>query len=196
MGVVSWVSDIIEMAQAGFHSMTAPRQKVMRVSAAHGFGYWVFQHTSIHNPINPPNSFLVMHRKRDQFDRGIAQRTNNPNFSTDGGLTSADWNIIWRQGVQGSTGGVQSQLMELARRGRLQPVLEELLGPHANVRGQSNEAIVNQYRVLVMCPKFGSPSAAAGSFFLSSLADVTSELERDMGLRLYRQFPYNPVVSS
>lgn len=193
LGIIGHVNDIIDMAMAGFEAMTTPRRMLRRVAASHGFGYWAFQHTNISSPLNPPNSFLMMHRERDRRDRNIARAVNNPNFSSDGGLTSADWNIIWRRGVQSTITGMQNRMAQMATRGLLQPVLEQHLGPRVDIRRQSREAIVNQFRIVTMCPKLGSPSTAAGGFFLSSLKDAT-DLEKQMSLRLYRQFPYNPMA--
>lgn len=191
LGVIGTVEDIYEMALAGYQAMTIPRRMLIRVAAAHAFGYWTFQHTGIPNPLNPPNSFLVMHRQSDQSDRHIGEVTGNPHFSSDGGLTAADWNTIWRRGVQNTVSGMQTRMMRLALQGRLQTGLESRLGSNVAIRSQGDDATTNQYRVVMMCPSFGSPSAAAASFLHSSIKDAPA-LEREMNLRLYQRFPYNP----
>lgn len=191
LGVVGTVNDIFDMGRAGFEAMTIQRRMLMRVSAAHGFGYWAFQNLNISNPLNPPNSFLVMQRELDRIDNRIANVTNNNSFSSDGGLTSADWNNIWRRGVLSSRNKMQNRLMQMAvPSSPLHRALEERL-PNAVIHGQRREAIVYQYRVVIMCPRLGSPSIAAGAYFLSSLKGVQDQ-ERAMNLRLYQRFPYNP----
>lgn len=191
LGIYGTVSDIVDMAVAGYEAMTGPRRMLMRVSAAHQFGYWSHQHLNLHNPINPPNAFLVMHRERDAADQAIGETDDNTNFSSDGGLTSVDWNIAWRSGVQGCNRNLTAKMNNMVRSGSLQRALQDRLGPNADIQRQSQAAMINQYCVLFMAPKFGSPAAAAGAFFLSSLQNATG-LEKQMNLRLYRQFPYNP----
>lgn len=191
LGILGTVSDIVDMAVAGYEAMTTPTRMLCRVSAAHGFGYWVFQHLNISSPLNPPNSFLVMQRARDDSDRSIGRRIGNPNFSSDGGLTAADWNSNWRRGVRDSLRTVENTMANMIRTGRMQRALQEAL-PGADAHGQSHEAMASQYRVVVLAQRFGSPAAAAGGFFLSSL-EKASGMERLPNLRLYRQFPYNPL---
>ncbi|MFK7819254.1 MAG: hypothetical protein AB8G99_11080 [Planctomycetaceae bacterium] len=191
LGIYGTVKDLIDMAMEGYNALTTQRRMVMRVSSAHGFGYWAFQHANISNPLNPPNSFLILHRKRDEEDRQIGESVGNPNFSSDGGLSSADWNMIWRRGVRNVTGRMQSQLLRMASRGHLQQVLADRFGPAANVHRQSHETIANQYKAVVISPRLGSPTAAAFTFFVASL-DGAADLEKDMNMRLYQQFPYRP----
>lgn len=198
LGVFGTVTDIIDMAVAGYDAMTTPTRMMQRVSAAHGFGYWIFQHLGIPSPLNPPNSFLVMHRERDRSDQSVGRRIDNPDYSTDGGLTAADWNSNWRRGVQDSFRNLGTRMHNMVRTGQIQRALQERLSrnavhgqSYADVHGQSYEALSSQYRVLLLAPRFGSPAAAAGGFFLSSLRNA-ARMEKEANLRLYRQFPYNP----
>ena len=192
LGVFGTVSDIIDMAIAGYEAMTVERRMLMRVSAAHGFGYWMFQHQNVHNPRNPPNEFLVMHRENDDSDTRIGEEIGNANFSTDGGLTSYDWNIIWQEGVRSSQSTLERQMRSMMRNGSLQRALQERLTTSAGIHSQSYEQMANQYRFLILAPQLGSPAVAAGGFFLASLRGV-NDLEKEMNLRLYRRFPYNPI---
>ena len=92
MGVIGWGQQIFDIAAVGYEAMTLGRRMTMRVSVAHGFGYWVFQdRLQIDQPSNPPDSFTVAHRESDRADREIGRRINDENFSRDRGLTSSDW---------------------------------------------------------------------------------------------------------
>ncbi len=194
LGLYGTVTDIIDMAVAGYEAMTINSRMLMRVSAAHGFGYWIFQdRLRVTRPSNPPNSFLVMHRESDRRDQGIGSRTGNQDFSSDGGLTSADWNIIWQRGFRNSLQIMDNRARDMHRSGVMQRSLQNRMS-RAQVFQQSYAAIASQYRSVILAPKFISPAAAAGGYFLSSLHNA-SGIERDMNLRLYRQFPYNPTTA-
>lgn len=191
LGIFGTVTDIIDMAVAGYEAMTTERRMLMRVSAAHGFGYWMFKHTNITSPLNPPNSFLLFHRESDASDQDVGRRIGNLDYSTDSGITAAKWNIAWRRGVLDCFGTLETRMRRMATTGQLQRALQSRLGSRAVIYGQLHQDSVNQYRFLFLAPKLGSPAAAAGGFFLSSLQNV-SPVEREANLSLYRQFPYNP----
>lgn len=188
LGIIGTVSDIIDMANAGYEAMTTPRRMIMRIAAAHGFGYWVFQESRVRNPRNPPNAFLIMHRDHDRADARIGQRIGNPDFSSDGGLTSYDWNIIWQTGVQQTIRQMDRKMQTLVRTGRAEQRLNEAL-PGAQIHAQHHGAIPAQYRAVIMSRKFGRAEAAAGAHFLASLKGI-NEIEQQANLSLYRRFPY------
>ncbi len=188
MGVYGTAKDLIEILDAMYEAMTTPRRMTMRVASAHAFAYWVFQERQVHNPMNPPNDFLVMHRNRDQEDAEIGQRTGNPDFSSDGGLTSYDWNIVWRQGVQQTLTKLDRRMAELHRTGEAERALREAL-PGAEVHGQDMGHIASQYRPVIMARRFGRPEAAAKSHFVLSLKSA-SEVEQRSNISLYARFPY------
>lgn len=123
LGVYGTVTDIIDMAVAGYEAITIQRRMLMRVSAAHGFGYWIFKNPNIISPLNPPNSFLVLQRGLDQSDQSIGRRIGNSDFSTDGGLTANDWNSIWRMGVQETFRNLESGMRRMAQTGKLRRTL-------------------------------------------------------------------------
>lgn len=188
MGVYGHGTDLWDMGVAGYEAMTTPRRMTMRLAAAHAFGYWIFQERGAHNPVNPPNPFLVMHREQDQSDAAIGARIGRENYSTDGGLSAADWNIIWRRGALGKLRVLNENMDGLIRSGVAASELREKLRG-ARISEQSPSQIAAQYRTLIMAQRFRSPRVAAGGYFLGSLAGV-NEIEQQSNLSLYRRFPY------
>ena len=192
MGNLSRVTDILDMAFAGFHGMTTQRRNTTRVAAAHAYGYWVFQDRGLTNPINPPNSFLIMHRQQDRADAQIGQRTGNSSFSSDDGHSAYDWNSFWRSGVQGCLSDLEDRMYYIFRSGELQSILQNRFGDNAQVHIQTYDQCINQYRTVFLAPGFGSPTLAAGAFLMASLKGER-EMEIADALRLYQQFPYAPA---
>lgn len=188
MGIYGHGKNLYDMGVAGVEAMTTPRRMTMRVAAAHAFGYWVFQERGVHNPVNPPNPFLVMHRARDQNDTSVGVRIGREGYSTDGGLSSADWNIIWREGALGKLRVLNENMSRMIRSGAAVSELQNRL-PSARFSGQSQAQIASQYRAVVLAPRFRRPEVAAGGYFLASLAGV-NETEQQSNVSLYRRFPY------
>ena len=190
LGVLGTIDDIRQMAMAGFEAMTTERRITYRVAAAHGFGYWTFQHQNPPRPHNPPNALLVRARASDARDRRTARTIGNPNYSSDGGLTSADWNNIWRRGAINTINSTQDRLRSQVRRGVAERTLRERLGNQAQISGQSPQVIADQYRVVVICPQFANNPSFAAASFLGILLKGAPDLERDATLREYARFPY------
>ncbi|MDJ0643359.1 MAG: hypothetical protein QNJ15_11115 [Erythrobacter sp.] len=193
MGVVGQIQDIIAMAMAGYEAMTTERRMVRRTAAAHGFGYWAFQHQIRRQPLQPPANFTADNIASDAQDRSIGQRTGNSDFSSDGGLTAAEWNNIWRDAVRTTVTGLDTRLRTQIARGRVQTRLQERFGSALRFDRQSPQAIATQYRTMVICAGFGhSPSAAAGGFLVTMLKGKP-RVEIEPNLRLYRRYPYGPA---
>lgn len=186
-GPIGMALDIIDMAAAGYQAMTTQRRIMSRVAAAHAYGYWCFKHTNPRRPVNPPNSFLVMHREQDANDADIGARIGREDYSSDSGFTSRDWNRHWRSAALDRLDTLESHLRMMARRGILQRKLRDTIGPV--VHGETYEVMANQYRAIFLASKFGSPSVAASCYLLCSLQGV-ADIEKEATIRFYQRFPY------
>jgi len=188
------IKNIYDMAVAGYRAFTIPRRRVERVAAAHAFGYWVFQYPGMHPPTEMPLGFQRAMYESDAQDRDTGRRIGNANYSSDGGLSAADWQNIWSSSARNTISGLESELQEKARRGRLDAGLRDALGGRAQVTGQSASDIATQYRLVVIGGDFRrSPALAARAFLLGSLKEEDSHLARDAILRFYARYPYNPT---
>lgn len=193
LGAYGMLVDIMRMAAAGYEAMTTERRMVARVASAHAFGYWVFQDRLRQVPGTPPHDFTMRNIANDTRDRRIARSTGNDNFSSDGGLTSADWTRIWRNAVQEMLSGLDQRVAGQARSGALANRMQSRFGSALRLNGQTPQQIAALYRAMVLCPSCGqSPETAAGGLLISML-EGKPRLEQEMNLRLYRQFPYAPA---
>lgn len=193
VGLWDQLNDFYDMALAGYEAFTIPRRRVERVAAAHAFGWWVYQNPDTRPPKDMPLGFTREMRDSDASDREIARKIGNPNFSTDGGLSAAQWQNIWRTSAGRTITRLESELQEKASSGQLIPPLRDAMGGHGQVEGQSAEDIATQYRLIVIGGGFRrSPALAARSYLIGSLSEEDSHHARDAIIRFWARYPYRP----
>lgn len=194
LSIYGEISNIYDMAVAGYRAFTIPRRSVERVAAAHAFGYWVFQNPGTHPPTEMPIGFQRAMYDSDAEDRDVGRRIGNPGYSSDGGLSAADWRNIWGSSARSTISGLESELQRKATRGQLDPGLRDAMDGHAMVSGQSPSVIAQQYRLIVIGGGFQrNAELAARSFLLGSLKQEDSHHARSAIMRLYARYPYYPA---
>jgi|GEM_PF-6600795 len=194
LSIYGEINNIYEMGVAGYRAFTIPRRRVERVAAAHAFGYWVFQYPGMRAPTGSPPGFQREMQDSDAEDREVARRIGNPNYSSDGGLSAAEWRNIWSSSARSTISGLESELQDKASRGQLTPGLREAMGGHEqHLASQPATDIATQYRLMVIGGGFRrNPAIAARAFLLGSLKEEDSHHARDAILRFYARYPYSP----
>lgn len=193
VGLWDQLNDFYDMALAGYEAFTIPRRKVERVAAAHAFGWWVFQNPGTLPPKTMPIGFQREMQESDESDAHIALVDGNPNFSSDGGLSTARWQGIWQWSVGRTISGLETELLAKAASGELARILRDASGGHALAEGQSDSDIATQYRLMKIAPPFRqTPELAARSHLLGSLQVEDSHHARSAIMRFYARYPYRP----
>lgn len=193
VGLWDQLNEFYDMALAGYEAYTIPRRKVERVAAAHAFGWWVFQNPGTRPPKTMPLGFQHEMQEDDERDAHIALVDDNPNFSSDGGLSTARWQSIWQWSVGRTVSGLETELLAKAASGELTRLLRDATGGHALADGQTDSDIATQYRLMMIAPPFErSPELAARSHLLGALMEEDSHHARSAIMRFYARYPYRP----